>query len=109
MDEDPDSANQPMLPLMRGDDRDALYLLLVVFTKPAWSASRVESSSVPNLGNRRSWTLEPRSLLRTFGERPVHRSVTIADDPTGKVLEAGVNALVESFNGRLRDPKSDYD
>ena len=31
MHEDSDRANQPMLPFVRGDDRDALDLLLVVF------------------------------------------------------------------------------
>ena len=31
MDENSDFANQPMLPVMRGDDRDALDVLLVVF------------------------------------------------------------------------------
>ena len=35
MQEHSDRANQPMLPVVRDDDGDALYLLLVAFHKPS--------------------------------------------------------------------------
>ncbi len=40
MDENSDCANQPMLPVMRGDDCDALYLLLVVFYEAGMLSQR---------------------------------------------------------------------
>ena len=42
MHEDSKRANQPMLPVMRGDDRDALYLLLVVSYESGMSFKRLD-------------------------------------------------------------------
>jgi len=35
MQEHSDRANHPMLPVVRGDDGDALYFLMVIFYEPA--------------------------------------------------------------------------
>ena len=42
MKEHSDRANQPMLPVVRGDDCDALYFLLVIFYEPGMMFKRID-------------------------------------------------------------------
>ena len=74
MEEHSDRANQPMLPIVRGDDCDALYLVLVVFYKPSMIFKScdilpaVESGSINQQSDFPTLTDERVDLWCNFAE-----------------------------------------
>ena len=74
MDEDSERANQPTLPVMRGDDREALYFLLVISDEPGMSfkgldiVPATESGSINQQSDFPMLTDERVDLRRNLAE-----------------------------------------
>jgi hypothetical protein len=94
MHEDAKRANQPMLPVMRGDDRDALYLLLVVSDESGMSFKCVDMIPAMKSGSINQQSDVPMLLMSESTCGPIWRKSS-AFNLFGNVI---LNTLAEMIS-----------